>query len=94
MIMCVEEGIKDTASDFDILSNYFIRLIYCYWRPLLQAWLLPDIQYLTTVLGRILFSSVVMVLAFRPGIPCSNPVHTVFFCHAFVHMFLCCGLRL
>ena len=45
------------------------------------------IQYLTTVLGRILFSSVLMVLAFQPGGPGSNPVQTVYFCHAFVHFF-------
>ena len=32
-----------------------------------------QIQYLTTALGRILFSSVVQVLAFRPGVPGSNP---------------------
>ena len=31
------------------------------------------IQYLTTALGRILFSSVVMALAYQPGGPGSNP---------------------
>ena len=30
----------------------------------------------TIALGRILFSSVVMVLAFRPGVPGSNPVES------------------
>ena len=49
------------------------------------------IQYLTTALGRILFSSVVLVLAFRPGVPGSNPVQILYFCHAFIHLFLCYG---
>ena len=60
---------------------------FFYGRPLFQAWLLPDLnKYLTTVLRRILFSSVVMVLAFRPGIPGSNPVQILYFCHAFVSL--------
>ena len=50
------------------------------------------IQYLTTVLEKIFFSSVVMVLAFRPGVPGSNRVQTLYFCHAFIHLFLCYGL--
>ena len=63
---------------------------FCYGRPLLQAWLLPDlIRYLTTALERILFSSMVMVLAFRPGVLGSNPAQTLYFCHAFIHLFLC-----
>ena len=48
--------------------------------------------YLTTALGRILFCSMVMVLAFCPGIPSSNPVQTLYFCHAFIHLFV--GYRL
>ena len=39
-----------------------------------------------------LFSSVVMVLAFRPGVRCSNPVQTLHFGHAIIHLFLCYGL--
>ena len=50
------------------------------------------IQYLTTALGRILFSSVVMVLAYQPGGPGSNPARIIYFCHAFIHFFLCYGL--
>ena len=46
------------------------------------------IQYLTTALGRILFSSVVMVLAHQPGGPGSNPARIIYFCHAFIHFFL------
>ena len=46
----------------------------------------------TTELKRILFSSVVMVLAFRPGVPGSNPVQNLYFCNAFIHLFLCYGL--
>ena len=42
---------------------------------------------------RIPFSSVVMVLSFRLGIPSSNPVQNLYFCHAFIHLFLCYGLR-
>ena len=37
------------------------------------------IQYLTTALERILFSSVVIVLAFRPGVSGSNPVQILYF---------------
>ena len=51
-----------------------------------------QIQYLTITLERILFSSVVMVLAFRPGVPGSNPVRILYFCPAFIHLFLCYGL--
>ena len=58
----------------------------CYGRPLLHAWLLPD---LNTALGRILFGSVVMVLAFHQGVPGSNPARTFYFWHAFVHLYLC-----
>ena len=43
-------------------------------------------------MGRILCSSVVMVLAFRPGGPGSNPVDILYFCHAFINFFLCYGL--
>ena len=42
-----------------------------------------------TALGRILFSSVVIVLDFQPGGPGSTPVRTLHFFHAFVHLFLC-----
>ena len=45
------------------------------------------IQYLTTALGRILFSSVVMVMAFQPVGPDSNPIRTLYFCHAFINFF-------
>ena len=51
-----------------------------------------EIQYLTTALGRILFSSVVMVLAYQPGGPGSNSARIIYFCHAFIHFFLCYGL--
>ena len=44
---------------------------------------------ITTELKRISFSSVVMVLAFPPGIPGSNPVQILYFCPAFIHLFLC-----
>ena len=48
---------------------------HCYGRPLLQAWLLPDLNTIpTTALGSILFSSMVMVLADCVGGPGSNPV--------------------
>ena len=33
--------------------------------------------------------SVVIVLAFPPGILGSNPARTLFFCHAFVRLCLC-----
>ena len=46
-----------------------------------------QIEYLTTVLGRILFSSVVMVMAFRPGVPGSKPAQILYFCHACIRLF-------
>ena len=55
-----------------------------YGRPLLQA-----IQYLTTTLERILFSSGAMVLAFGARGLWSNPVLTLYFYHAFIHLCLC-----
>ena len=40
-------------------------------------------------LGRILFSSVVMVLAYQPGGPGSNPARILYFCHAlFISFFI------
>ena len=33
-----------------------------------------------------------MVLAFWPGVPGSNPVQILYFFHAFIHLFLCYGL--
>ena len=66
---------------------YFVNKHRSRW-PLLELW----IQNLTTVFGRILFSSVVMVLALRPGVPGSNPVRTLYFCHAFIHLFLYYGI--
>ena len=30
-------------------------------------------------------SALVTVLVFRPGVPCSNPVQILYFCHAFIH---------
>ena len=50
------------------------------------------IQYLTTGLERIVFNSMVMVLAFCPGVPCSNPVQISYFCHTFIQLFPCYGL--
>ena len=66
-----------------------------YGRPLLQEWLLPDLRTITNncvKLERILFSSVVSVLAFRPGVLGSNPVQVLYLCHAFIHLFICYGL--
>ena len=51
-----------------------------------------QIQYLPIVLERILFSSVVVVLASPPGVADLNPVLILYFCHAFIHLFLCYGL--
>ena len=44
-------------------------------------------KYLATALRRILFSSMVMVLAFCPGVPGSHPGQILYFCHAFIHFF-------
>ena len=44
--------------------------LVCYLRPLLQAWLLPDLNTIpNNWLERTLFSSVVMVLALCTGVP-------------------------
>ena len=60
----------------------------CHGKALLQAWLLPDLNTIpNNWLERILLSSEVMVLAFRPGVPGSNPVQALYFCHAFIHLF-------
>ena len=70
------------------IKYHSINQQYCYGRPLLQAWLLPDLNMIpNNCVGRIPFSSVVMVLAFQPGSPGSNPVRTLYFCHAFIHFF-------
>ena len=50
-------------------------------------------QYLTTTLVRILFTSVVMALAFRPCVLGSNPAWSLYFCSPFLHFFLCYGIR-
>ena len=46
------------------------------------------IQYLTTALERILFSSLVMV----HEVIGSNPAQILYFYHAFIHLLLCTGL--
>ena len=53
-----------------------------------HGYFLIYIQYLTTALERILFSSVVMVdlMAFRQGVPGSNFVQILYFSHAFVSL--------
>ena len=66
----------------------------CNGRSLKHGYFPIKIQYLTTVLERILFCSVVMLLVFRPDIPDSNSVQILYFCHAFIHLFLCYGLCL
>ena len=33
-----------------------------------------------------------MILAYQPGGPGSNPARIIYFCHAFIHFFLCYGL--
>ena len=53
-----------------------------------------SIQNLTSASERIRSSSVVMVLAFRPGVLGSNPARAVYFCFELVHMFLYKGLCL
>ena len=47
----------------------------------------------TTALGRILFSALARVLAFRPGVPRSNPIRILYFYRAFIPLFLCYGLQ-
>ena len=49
-------------------------------------------QTITTESQRILLVSVVMVLAFRPGVLGSNSAWSLYFCYAFVNLFLCYGL--
>ena len=90
------------ADDTKKLDTYFSRF-RAYVQPKLNPmlWMTTPssmaasrfkIQYLTTALGRIPFSSVVMVLAYQPGGPGSNPARIIYFCHAFIHFFLCCEL--
>ena len=58
-----------------------------YGRPHLQAWMLPDLNTIpNNCVGE---NSMVMVLFFCPGVPGSNPARTLYFWHAFIHLFLC-----
>ena len=41
-------------------------------------------MYLSTALGRIFFSSVVILLAFSPGVLGSNPARSLYFFYVFV----------
>ena len=83
-----ENGVVSPANFLPYLTE-----VICYGRPLLQAWLLPDLNTISNYCVReSSLSSVVMVLAFRPGVPSSNPVQILYFCHAFIHLFLCYGL--
>ena len=83
-------------SSFMIIRLKMKPLECCNWRPLLQAWLFPYLNTIPNnyVIERILFSSVVMVLAYQPGGPGSNPVWTLYFCYVFIHFFLCYELFL
>ena len=45
-------------------------------------------RFITTALGRIR-----MVLVYQPGGPGSSPARIIYFCHAFIHFFLCYGVR-
>ena len=59
-------------------------------RPLLQAWLLPDLNTIPdNCVRENLFSSVVMVLAFQPGGPYSNPSeHYISAMHLLISFFV------
>ena len=62
----------------------------CYGRPLLHAWLLPDLNSIpNNDIREILLISAVIVLAFRPAVPASNSARILYFCYAFVYLFLC-----
>ena len=65
----------------------------CYVKPHLYTQLHPDLNTTPNNCFREnLFGSVVLVFAFRPGVPGSNPAQTLYFCHACVHLFLYYGL--
>ena len=81
---------KNGLSAYKALSsiNDDFKKGVCYGRPLFQAWLPPNLNNIPNICGRKnCFSSVVMVLALRAGIPGSNPVQTLYFCHAFIYFF-------
>ena len=65
----------------------------CYGRPLLQTWPFPD---LNTIPNNCVRENSLYLSGYgidfssrRPG---SNPVRILYFCHAFIHLFLCYGI--
>ena len=63
----------------NFLTNYFLLhcRCMCFGRPLLHAWLLCDLNTIpNNCVGEDSLSSVVMVLAFRTGVPGSNSAQT------------------
>ena len=76
------------------LNTHFVSSTPCglvkrYGRPLLQVWLLPDLITIPNSCVRensILAQWYWLLVCKVSG---SNPVLTFYFCHAFVHLFLC-----
>ena len=65
-----------------------------YERPLLQAWLLPDLNTIANNCVRensLWLSGYGIGFSSMAGIAGSNPVQILYFClvHVFIHLFLC-----
>ena len=62
----------------------------CNRGPLLQAWLLPDLNTIpnTCIVENSIYLSGYGI-GFHPGVPSSNPTRILYFCHAFICLFLC-----
>ena len=99
LCLSIDSMISFVFVHYAIMQSYILTLIKITCSTLLREatpsrMAASRFKYNTTALGRIPFSSVVMVLGFRPGVPGSNPVQILYFCHAFIHYFLCYGLCL
>ena len=64
----------------------------CYGRPLLEAWLLPDLNTIPNYCVRERELSLALWLWYWLlvlKVTSSNPARTLYICHAFIHLFLC-----
>ena len=73
----------------DIVTSDDIKIYYTGKFQDFTARYIKKIQYLTTALGTIFFSSVIMVSVFRPAGLGSSATRSLHFCYAFVELFLC-----
>ena len=81
-ILACDQEFTKAVSRCKILQNYQVYLMNDYGRPLLYAWLHPGLNakpYNCVSDTVILFSSVVVMLDFLPGVLGSNPAQSLYF---------------